>query len=137
MMGARIALSIRRLIWTGLQWPGCLSGVGIDPRRSSMSEKAPLPSVEERQAFAQKLGQFRTTLPANEQRMLDAMVVAAFTPDDQGAVQGYEWFYTGAQYVPATSSPNPYWYNGSGAAAWNRTPWGTTVGGLQTIYYPH
>ena len=101
-----------------------------------MSEQTQLPSVEQCQAFAQKLGQFRTHLPPHEQRMLDTMVIAAFTPSDQADVQGYGWFYTGAQYVPPTSSSNPWWYNGSGAAAWNQTPWGTTIGGLQTIYRP-
>jgi hypothetical protein len=101
-----------------------------------MSEQAQLPSVEERQAFAQKLGQFRGGLSASEQRILDAMVIAAFTPQDQADVQGYEWFYTGPQYVPSTSSRNPYWYNGSGAAAWNQTPWGTSIGGTQTLYNP-
>ena len=99
-----------------------------------MSESSQLPSVEERQVFAQKLGQFRATLPGSEQRMLDAMVAAAFTPQEEGDVQGYEWFYTGPQFVPSTSSHNPAWYNGSGAAAWNGTPWGTTIGGLQTAY---
>ena len=101
-----------------------------------MSEQSQLPSVEERQAFAQKLGQFRASLPPQEQRMLDAMVVTAFAPSNQRDVQGYEWFYTGPQYVPPTSSANPWWYNGSGAAAWNRTPWGTAIGGIQTIYKP-
>jgi len=99
-----------------------------------MSEQAQLPSVEERQAFAQKLGEFRNSLPENEQRMLDAMVIASFTP--AADVEGYEWFYTGPQYVPSTSSRNPYWYNGSGAAAWNGTPWGTTIGGLQQATQP-
>jgi hypothetical protein len=101
-----------------------------------MSEQTQVPSVDDCQAFAQKLGRLRATLSRQEQRMLDTMVVAAFTPCDQGDVQGYEWFYTGPQYVPPTSSPNPWWYNGSGAAAWNRTPWGTTIGGIQTIYNP-
>src|SRR5438067_5077388 len=101
-----------------------------------MSQQNPMPSVAECQAFAQKLGEFRSTLPGQQQRMLDAMAMAAFTPADQGDVQGYEWFYAGPQYVPSTSSPNPAWYNGSGAAAWNQTVWGTTIGGLQTIYYP-
>ena len=101
-----------------------------------MSEQTQLPSVEQRQAFAQKLGHFRANLPPHEQRMLDAMVVSAFAPSDQGEVQGYEWFYTGPQYVPSTSSANPWWYNGSSAAAWNRTPWGLTIGGLQSSYKP-
>ena len=102
-----------------------------------MAEQGQLPSVEEREAFARKLGEFRNSLPVSEQRMLDAMAMAAFHPG--GDVEGYEWFYTGPQYVPSTSSRNPYWYNGSGAAAWNGTPWGTTIGGLQQStppFYP-
>ncbi len=100
-----------------------------------MADPKGLPSVEERQAFAQKLGRFREGLPASEQRMLDAMVIAAFAPTEPNDVQPYSNFYAGAQFVPSTSSPNPAWYNGSGAAAWNQTPWGTTIGGLQG-YYP-
>ena len=99
-----------------------------------MSEQSSMPSVAECQAFAQKLGRFRSTLSTQEQRMLDAMAMAAFTPVDQPDVQGYEWFYTGPQFVPSTSSPNPAWYNGSGAAAWNGTVWGTTIGGIQGAY---
>ncbi len=101
-----------------------------------MSQQPAMPSVEERQAFAQRLGQFRANLTVSEQRMLDSMVVAAFTPTDQADVHGYEWFYTGPQYVGSTSSYNPSWYNGSGAAAWNGTPWGTTIGGIQTVFRP-
>jgi hypothetical protein len=86
-------------------------------------EPTDLPSEQERQAFAQRLGAFRQTLSTNEKRMLDAMAIAAFTPDSEQAVRGYEWFYTPEQYVPYTSSPNPGWYNGSGAAAWNQTRW--------------
>jgi hypothetical protein len=97
-----------------------------------MSEQTSMPSVAECQAFAQRLGRFREGLPASEQRMLDAMVMVAFT--EQGDVQPYSQFYGGAQFVPSTSSPNPAWYNGSGAAAWNGTPWGTTIGGLQSAY---
>jgi hypothetical protein len=93
-----------------------------------------LPSVEECQAFAQKLGRFREDLPASEQRMLDAMVIVAFTPTEQHEVQPYSNFYAGTQFVPSTSSPNPVWYNGSGAAAWNQTGWGATIGGLQGYY---
>jgi hypothetical protein len=99
-----------------------------------MAEQPQFPSVEERQAFAQKLGEFRDSLPQGEQRMLDAMAMAAFKP--QSDVEGYEWFYSGPQYVPSTSSRNPYWYNGSGAAAWNQTPWGSSIGGTQAMFNP-
>jgi hypothetical protein len=99
-----------------------------------MADLTQLPSVEERQAFARKLGALRESMTPSEQRMLDAMVIAAFSPTEQGEVQPYSNFYAGAQFVPSTSSPNPAWYNGSGAAAWNQTPWGTTIGGLQSYY---
>jgi hypothetical protein len=99
-----------------------------------MAEPSSMPSVAECQAFAQKLGQFRATLSAQEQHLLDVMAIAAFRPADEADEQGYEWFYGGPQYVPPTSSPNPYWYIGSGASAWNGTPWGTTIGGIQSAY---
>ena len=99
-----------------------------------MADPAGIPSVEERQAFAQKVGRFREGLPASEQRMLDAMVIAAFAPTDGHEVQPFSNFYAGTQYVPSTSSANPAWYNGSGAAAWNQTPWGGTIGGVQGYY---
>src|SRR5436309_13472788 len=100
-----------------------------------MADPVGIPSVEERQAFAQQLGRFREGLPTSEQRMLDAMVIVAFASTEPNEVQPYSNFYAGAQFVPATSSPNPAWYNGSGASAWNQTPWGTTIGGLQGYYH--
>ena len=100
-----------------------------------MSEHNELPSVAERQAFARKLGLFRAVLPPEEQRMLDATVMAAFAPLAPDDVEGYQEFYSGPELVPPTSSYNPWWYNGSGASAWDRTPWGTTIGGLQGSYY--
>ena len=99
-----------------------------------MADPTELPSVEERQAFAQKLGRFREGLSASEQRMLDAIIITAFAPTEGNDVQPFSNFYAGAQFVPSTSSPNPAWYNGSGAAAWNQTGWGTTIGGLQSYY---
>jgi hypothetical protein len=96
-----------------------------------MSEHTGLPGVEEREAFARKVSRFRAVLPPDEQRMLDAMVTAAFTRIEVGDVQGYQRFYYGPEFVPPTSSYNPWWYNGSGAAAWDQTPWGTAIGGMQ------
>jgi hypothetical protein len=43
-------------------------------------------------------------------------------------------FYFGPELVPPSSSYNPWWYNGSGAAAWDQTPWGTGLG--SGLYYP-
>jgi hypothetical protein len=100
-----------------------------------MADATQLPSVEERQAFAQKLGRFREGLTGSEQRMLDTMVAIAFAPAREDEVQPFSHNYYGPQFVPSTSSGNPAWYNGSGAAAWNGTQWGVTIGGLQS-YYP-
>ena len=102
-----------------------------------MSDRGELPGVDERQAFARKLGQFRGVLPPGEQRMLDAMVMAAFTPREAAEVEGYQWSRPLPEWVPPTSSYNPWWYNGSGAAAWDRTPWGTAFGDLSSPYYPY
>jgi hypothetical protein len=95
-----------------------------------MAESNDLPSGSERQEFARKLGELRQTLAPTEQRLLDSMVIAAFRPLPQGDVEGYDegiGFFTGPQqFVPSTSSPNPWWYHGSGTAAWDQTTWGTT-----------
>ena len=86
-----------------------------------MSQSVSLPSVEERKAFVQKLRQFRGSRPESGQRLLDAMVIAAFTPDQPSEVQGCAWFYG----TPEQGHPNPWWYRGSGADAWNGTRWET------------
>ena len=65
-------------------------------------------SEQERRAFMDRLGQFRQTLPEREQQMLDGMVLAAFTPQNQGEVQGYDWIWTGTNYV--WRQPVPAWY---------------------------
>ncbi|HWP28176.1 MAG TPA: hypothetical protein VFB73_06500 [Chloroflexota bacterium] len=67
-----------------------------------------VPTESERKAFMEKLGQFRSTLTPNEQRLLDGMVLAAFTPQDQGDVKGYAWIWTGAGYVWQPDPPP--WY---------------------------
>jgi hypothetical protein len=63
------------------------------------------------------------------------MAMPAFAPAEQLAVRGHEWFYSGPQYTPSTSSQHSWWYDGSGAAAWNQTLW-ATIGGIQAFYYP-
>ena len=87
-----------------------------------MSQEPQLPSESERKAFVQKLGEFRSTLPPNEQRMLDAMAVAAFSSREQSDVQGYgAWFATGpytAQYVPT------FYQTGVAQVGWGQTWWG-------------
>jgi hypothetical protein len=47
------------------------------------------PSLDERDAFILKLIAFRGQLTAGEQRMLDAMAVAAFCQVPAGDVRGY------------------------------------------------
>ena len=46
-----------------------------------------VPSESELHAFAAKLGQFRSTLPQNEQRILDGILLAAC--GEQAEVRGY------------------------------------------------
>src|SRR5207248_8630645 len=86
----------RRSIGTLLQWgladepaplgrPMLVSSEGA----SRMSQPDRPAGEAERQAFARQLGQFRTTLPANEQRMLDSLVLAAEGAQRGTEVQGY------------------------------------------------
>ncbi len=88
-----------------------------------MSEPAGLPSTQERQEFARRLGEIRGTLPASQQRMLDAAIMVAFAPGAHGDVQGYEWFYGAGERASTPGSATPVWYQGSEAAAWDETAW--------------
>jgi len=78
-----------------------------------------LPSESERKAFVEKLAQFRSTLSPNEQRMLDAMAIAAFgTQEPQSDVQGYGW------YFDASPAAQPLFYTYGHAPSWEDTRWG-------------
>ena len=79
--------------------------------------KVSFPDEEERRAFVDKLGQFRAGLPPSEQRMFDAMAIAAFGAREAGDVQGYGWYF-GAAYA------DPLFYDAGWAAQWAYTPWG-------------
>jgi hypothetical protein len=84
-----------------------------------MSENQ-LPSESERKAFVEKLAQFRGTLPQSEQRMLDAMAMAAFGGSQQPSgddVQGYQWFY-------GPVATRPTFYQTGWVGQWQATPWG-------------
>ena len=81
------------------------------------------PSEGERKAFVEKLAQFRSTLQPSEQRMLDAMAAAAFTPQGQD-VQGYGVFAPGP--VPGTSVYQPTWFIDGYTYDWVATPFGMT-----------
>ncbi len=54
-----------------------------------MSTRRGRPSLDERDAFILKLIAFRDQLTAGEQRLLDAMAVAAFCEAPAGDVRGY------------------------------------------------
>jgi hypothetical protein len=93
-----------------------------------MSEQAKLPSESEFNAFAGSLREFRSTLPAGQQSMLDAMVHAAFKTEEKGDVQGYWWAVAPGPYGPAVvGGPNivPGWY---GAPVYAGTPWAYSYG---------
>jgi hypothetical protein len=86
-----------------------------------MAQQRQPPSEALLQTFGERLTQFRESLPEEQRQLLDTMVVAALRPEAQEEeVQSY-W----AQYNGIRTSPNPGWYSGSGAAAWNNSSWGT------------
>ena len=64
-----------------------------------MSQEVQMPSEGERKAFIEKLGQFRSTLPESEQRMLDAMALAGLG-GQEADVQGYGYIAYGPAPVP-------------------------------------
>jgi hypothetical protein len=99
---------------------------------------AEMPSENERKAFVEKLAQFRNTLPAGEQRMLDAMAAAAFTPREQGDVQGYGAFYVAPPPVPGAPpvvNYVPQWYQTGWAGEWRATPFGWQWQTVPVGYY--
>src|SRR5438067_6191912 len=49
-------------------------------KRCKEGAMAQFPNDPERKAFVEKLAKFRSTLPASEQRMLDAMAAAVWRP---------------------------------------------------------
>ncbi len=77
-------------------------------------------SSSEGQAFLAKLWQYRGSLPANEQRMLDALISAAGGSRDD--VQGYTLFGTGGTF----GAPTPF---GGGSTFGT----GNTFGSSQTF----
>ncbi len=78
------------------------------------------PSQSDLRDFAERLAQFCTSLPTEQQSLLDTMLIAALRPEATDDIAPY-W----AQYNGIRTSPNPSWYTGSGAAAWNNTAWDT------------
>jgi hypothetical protein len=99
-----------------------------------MSQQPQGPSEQERKAFIEKLGQFRSSLPQPEQRMLDAMAIAAFGgQQEQGDVQGYGWFY--GPYGPVYTGPT--FYQTGWQTQWYATPWGAAYNTVPAgVWYP-
>ena len=62
----------------------------------------------------QKLGRLRTTLSADENQRLDALVVAAHGVDQGSAVRGYKGGagQAGASWFCGNAPDNPQWYLG-------------------------
>jgi hypothetical protein len=80
-----------------------------------------LPSEAERQAFVEKLARFRSTLAPHEQRMLDAMAIAAFsTPEPPDDVQGFGRFPS----PQGAARRAPLFYQSGWSWQWQATPWG-------------
>jgi hypothetical protein len=87
---------------------------------------AELPTEQEFNGFVGKLREFRSTLPAGDQRMLDAMTQAAFKTEEQGDVQGY-WYAVPSAYGPvAVGGPVPGFYAAPlPPPVYALSPWGT------------
>jgi hypothetical protein len=102
--------------------------LGIVERSVAMAE---LPSEQEFNGFVGKLREFRSTLPAEQQRMMDAMTQAAFkTEQQQGDVQGY-WYAVPTAYGPvAVGGPVPGFYVAPPPPpVYALTPWGVVYRG--------
>jgi len=80
-----------------------------------MADQVQLPNETDFNAFATRVQEFRGTLTDPQQKMLDAMVHAAFKKDDNADVQSYWYAYPAA----------PGWY---GAPAYYGTPWAYSYG---------
>jgi hypothetical protein len=81
--------------------------------------EAQLPERRERQEFVARLRELRAALPPAEQRMLDALVAAAFVPAATADVEGYAAFWSPA------GPYGPGWYDTGWLDEWDDTPWGT------------
>jgi hypothetical protein len=67
-----------------------------------------MPTEAQRGAFVEKLRQFRAGLMPPEQRMLDALVVAACGGREQADVEGY-WFHAPIDGQTLAQVWWPYW----------------------------
>ncbi len=83
---------------------------GTSRKETDLADQVQLPSETEFEAFAARVREFRSTLTDPQQKMLDAMVHAAFKKDGSRDVVSYWWAYPAA----------PGWY---GAPVYYGTPW--------------
>jgi hypothetical protein len=91
------------------------------------------PSEAERKAFVEKLVRFRSTLPPHEQRMLDAMAIAAFgIPEQPDEVQGFGC----SPGSPGPASSAPTFYQAGWSWQWQATPWGHVYRAVPAAGWP-
>jgi hypothetical protein len=83
-----------------------------------MSEPRALPTDQEVRTYMQKLKRFRDSLSPREQRMLDAIVVASYWPDEPTAdTHGYR-----------LAPPHTIYDDANGLPPFDATPWAKALG---------
>ncbi len=87
-------------------------------RRSTVAEKRALPTDAEVRTYMRKVRGFRDSLNPGEQRMLDAIVVASFWPEEGAAdTRGY-------RLLP----PHTIYDEDTGLPPFDVTPWARAWG---------
>ena len=81
-----------------------------------MADKGALPSDQELRSYMGKLKAFRDSLPAREQRMLDAVVLAAYWPEDGADTRAY-----------GLSMPTTIYDETAGMPPLQMSPWGKAL----------
>jgi hypothetical protein len=89
------------------------------PRGHITLEASAMADDSRRKDFIDKLFQFRQTLPREEQKMLDSLVLHAETAAPMGDVQGYGWFF-------GTDATNPQYYQTGTIAPGQTSGWWST-----------
>ncbi|HLH26664.1 MAG TPA: hypothetical protein VK066_29425 [Chloroflexota bacterium] len=84
-----------------------------------MAERGTLPSDQEVRAYMHKLKAFRDSLAPTEQRMLDAVVLAAYWPEDRADTHGY-----------GLPMPTTIYDDTSGLPPIQMIPWGKVLGAI-------
>jgi hypothetical protein len=84
-----------------------------------MADRGTLPSDQEVRSYMRKLKAFRDSLAPREQRMLDAVVVAAYWPDAGGDTQAY-----------GLPMPTTIYDDTTGLPPIQMIPWGKVLGNI-------